>query len=179
MKRSRSVHLVVMAVGGFGLSACGNDEVSGNLYTSTEDCRAGGHTRAFCEAQHAEAVRLHLLSAPVYQSQRNCETDFGLGACEPNPGGPTGTFIPQMSAFLVGEAEEEEEERESHFYYGRIYTQPIYRLGRGGLRTASEHFVRRGSGSSATIETASLSEPRRSTTISRGGFGSRSFASGG
>jgi len=186
MKRSLAVTLVLM--GSAGLSGCGDAEIDSAVYQSFAECvQAGLYDQARCEADYAQALTSHIQTAPAYASRQDCEAEFGQGQCEVRAaqelglqqaarsqenatvqaGGTGSFFLPMMAGYMMG----------SMFANNnRMAPQALYRQnGQGafvngnGARVASNTGAVRLRSSSSAVQAPKT----RTTTMARGGFGTR------
>lgn len=173
MRRSKKLRLAFLGVTPLALLGCGKPSQEALVYNSIESCvKDGVISEATCRAEYNKAWQHHLMSAPKYQTKESCEQDFSATTCQELA---SGEYIPTMEGFML----ERNQQRSS----GNSFTViPLY-LGSGGyFRTSGYDRVSPGTQQGRT--TVSSSDDRkvkpslRSTTMSRGGFGSRSAARG-
>lgn len=173
MKRSKQLKLVVMGLSPFVLSACGERPVDALIYETVEQCAGDKYyDLSRCQAEHDKALSNHAKYAPRYKSRYDCEYDFGSHACDSSGA----QYTPKMSAFMmpmpVGSSR-----------YGSVVSQPLYtsRDDFSRYRTTTNSTVGTVGQVGKTATTASkASTPKvRTTTVSRGGFGSQAAARGG
>jgi len=185
MKRCVAVTLVLM--GSAGLSGCGDSEIDSAVYQNFAQCvQSGLYDRARCEADYQQALAAHIQTAPAYTSQLDCEAEFGVGQCEVKPAQELGLreaatsqdnstvqagsgsfFLPMMAGYMMGSMLSNN---------SRMAPQALYRQnGQGafvngnGARVASNTGAVRLRSSSAAVQAPKT----RTTTMARGGFGSR------
>lgn len=182
-KRSRQLRLVLMAVSVPAvLTGCGDDEPSGKVLTSREDCAAQTEiSPAECEKAYQQALVEHEKLAPRFESEKECNDQFG--ACQPAPAAATAStssghsYMPSMSGFLIGYALSQA--MQPRGYYGIGGVSPLYRDYRSGgyLRPGGELVGK----SSGTVygKQGNTALPARAMTVSRAGFGSSAAARGG
>jgi len=194
MKRSKRVNLLLMGSAALALAGCGEEEAEqAGVYESVEECVSGGmYTETFCRESFEQANKLHPQMAPRYASAKDCEADFGANHCQGAPP-PTGVaasadsggsfWMPLMAGFMVSQAlgaigragqplyRPNEERRDYNGYAGRGYSP-------GSWRTAGNVEVARRTGGTLLNRGTFAGTPVRSTTISRGGFGSRAASVG-
>ena len=173
MRRSKKLRLAILGVTPLALLGCGKPSQQALVYNSIESCvKDGMISEAACKVEYNKAWQHHLMNAPKYQSKENCEQDFSATTCQQLA---NGKYIPSMEGFML--------ERSQQRGGGSSFTViPLY-LGSGGyFRTGS--YDRIGSSYKQGRTTVSSSDDRkvqptlRSTTMKRGGFGSRSAARG-
>ena len=166
--RSIGVSLVVSA-SLISLTACDEPKVDASVFKSLEQCKKDPMMRASqCETSFKEARNQHAAVAPKYTSQADCQADFGKGKCEPAPyGTSTGgsVFMPMMMGYMMGS-----------MLGGRtsMMSQPLYRSAKnpGTFRTADNRSVGSKTGKTSVARSATSRPSFKSSTISRGGFGS-------
>ncbi len=179
VKRSKKAALVLMVPAtGFFLASCSSEEpVETVVYKNAEECAAFYNPPESCKAEFAKAEALHQQVAPKYQTQAECEADFGAGNCPapaaPAPGQPqasagSGFFMPMMMGFLAGQMLNKSSAAKQH-----VPTQPLYKSkdDLSTFRTASNQPVARQSGPVSVMPSRMQMTPGK--TVSRGGFGAQ------
>lgn len=168
---------LVMSVSLLALTACEEPKVEAAIFETVKQCIANGSaTPEQCEANFKEATSQHAAVAPKYASQSECQADFGTGKCEDAPfrtssGGSV--FMPLMAGYMMGS-----------FLGGRrsMASQPLYRSASspGTFRTADNRSAGTATGRTQVARSATTRPSVKTTTRSRGGFGSsgRRFGSG-
>lgn len=190
MKRSRHLKLVLMAAVPVALTAC-QAEPTGTVVQTVAECQAGGWmTPEQCEIAHNEALAAHATSAPRYESQADCEAEFGQctpakqeGAGEETPQGQRTAYMPPMTGFLIGYMLGNMGGRRMAPGPGNAATYtgaaPLYRTrADGAFHNARGDAVAKSSGTVFGARGA-LPAPGRAVTVSRGGFGARGSFTGG
>lgn len=187
MKRSSSVRLTLMsAATAASLSACGDTPAPPALFSTVEQCVAGGVERERCQTALDEAVKTHGEKAPKFASREECLKGVDVEDCAPttvrNPDGTTSNvFLPAIAGFLVGQALG----RQGGGYgggggsYGPAYRSRDYP---GQFRDPGNLATSRQAGStSLSPSSPTVSRPPNvnTTTIARSGFGSSSSSFGG
>ncbi|CAM3830459.1 DUF1190 domain-containing protein [Parendozoicomonas haliclonae] len=179
-KRSKKVGLVVLGAVPLTLTGCGDKAVEAQVFPNITSCVYAGNDEDACEDAQKQALLEHEKVAPRYVKRYDCESDFD-SACLVNR---QGYFIPAMAGFLVGGLLS----RSADNYFDDneididVYTQPVYRSrdDRGNYRTADNKRI----GSihktgKVMVPSKSVSKPSvKTTTLSRGGFGSSAAARG-
>lgn len=104
MKRSTQIGLA--AVGVLLVATIwsrSDDDTQENLvYNSLGDCRAGGQLSAQqCETAFSEATAARLKDAPKYNSQNECEAQYGANGCSTATIGGAQYFIPALAGFML------------------------------------------------------------------------------
>ena len=172
MRRSKKLRLALLGVTPLALAGCGNSTKEALVYSSVENCVNDGIVSAnVCKVEYNKAWQQHLMSAPKYQYREDCQKDFN-STCQPLA---SGEFIPTMEGYMLTTAQQRSG--------GSSFTViPLY-LGSGGY-FRNGGYDRIGSTYKQGRTTVSSSADKkvkptlRSTTMKRGGFGSRSAARG-
>lgn len=181
------VGAVALMIYDYTSSPSGDDTVTGDLFTSVDQCAAGGrYDRQECSDAFESANRDHEQTAPRFGSEADCEAEFSAGGCrEVAPLPSTGTvantasFIPVMTGVVIA----------TGIANAISSALPVYRscsndpnqnncrsTGGGGFYTGSGYgFYRSGAGSSVSFSRSAFS-PSSSATLARGGFGARALA---
>ncbi|RDV29250.1 DUF1190 family protein [Alteromonas aestuariivivens] len=127
-KRTRSINLAQMRKGfalkplsvgiaGILLSACADDRQEAKIYTSLEDCtRDNPGATAQCEAAYKTALDEAARTSPRFNSEYDCEYEFGANQCRQAESGGSSFFVPFMAGYMVS----------SLLSPNRYYSQPIY-----------------------------------------------------
>lgn len=173
MKRSKTLRLTIMATAPLVVSGCADSSNEALVYPDVASCARGGVvSESVCQYQYNQAWQEHLRAAPRYKTEEQCEQDFTTGCQQVS----SGEYIPTMQGFMM--AGQGTSGRGSSFT-----VIPLY-LGSGGFfRTGTYDRVSSGyKQGRVTVDNNVLSKPSKpslkSTTMSRGGFGSRSAARG-
>ena len=112
MKRSRVLHVSsLMATASFSLAACGSPQRVAApepeptpVYTSLDECRAANDiSDVECDAAQAAAQKAAAETAPRYDTQSECEGQWGPSQCQPNNSGGGSFFTPLLAGFVVGQ----------------------------------------------------------------------------
>ncbi len=170
MKRGNSFSVVMlMGVSLVALSGCEEPKIDAAVFNSLQQCVDDpGIPRGECEQNYKEAQSQHAAVAPKYTSQADCQADFGDGRCEQAPyqsssGGSI--FMPLMMGYMMGS-----------MIGGRrsMASQPLYRSAQSpnSFRTADNRNVGATTGRTKVASSATRRPSVKSSTISRGGFGS-------
>ena len=175
MKRSKSIGLVTMGVSVIALTACEEPQVDALVFDNLQQCLADQDlTREQCETNYSEARNRHVATAPKYTSQQACEADFGSTQCEEAPqrtqsGGSV--FMPLMMGYMMGS-----------MLGGRsgVVSQPLYRSADDSktYRTADNKKVGTTTGKTQVAKSATRAPTMKTSTVSRGGFGTRARTTG-
>lgn len=191
MKRSIAVSLAILGTG-IALSSCGEDPaVDAAAYSSPDQCIAAGKfSREDCLSDYQTAVQDFQKTAPKFNSQKECEDEFGANGCQASTvvvqQGGGNSFVPYMMGYMMG----------NHRSSSPVVVTPqaLYRpnsasgfvngggtpvtksLGSFTLRKSSSALSSSTSGYRSTSSYASSS--KSSSSVSRGIFGSRSSFGG-
>ncbi|WP_257282965.1 DUF1190 domain-containing protein [Endozoicomonas sp. SESOKO1] len=174
MKRSKKLQLAIMGTAPFVLSGCTDSSREALVYKDVASCISDGViSDSVCRYEYNKAWQNHLMMAPKYNAASDCQQDFG-STCQQLA---SGEYIPTMEGFML--AAEPGSSRSS------FTVIPLY-LGSGGyFRTGN--YDRIGSSyqqgkvvvdKKATVKPFMTKPSIKSTTMKRGGFGSRSAARG-
>lgn len=192
MKRSKKAALVLTVPVATLLIAGCEKEVQGMVYSSPEECGAGGWNTEQCEAEYAKAKALHPQVAPKYVNKEECEADFGDGKCETAPqqtASGHSFFMPMMMGYLAGQmmnrggasfqqpgaattgANTAAAGNKTTAAGAGVPTQPLYksRDDRGTYRTAHNAPVAKGVGP-VSLKPSQV-QPQAGKLVRRGGFG--------
>jgi len=186
-KRPPFLALGTIAATGVVLSACGDDTPSEVVFNTPQECAQSGVDLQICEAEYQQALQKHLRDAPHFNSAAACEAEFGEGRCfqasntpgatpgQPQAQGDTGGvgsfFIPFMTGYLVSSALSNISSYAAYrdYRYGNTYINtPIYRTRSGEAVTST---ITNGQRVSRPVNV-------NTRTVSRSGFGGRSFSRG-
>lgn len=165
MKRSRSVKLVAMGTGLLLVAACEEAKVDTALFESVKQCTGLGFSEQECVANFNQAQQTHIVAAPKYTSQADCEADFGAEKCEVAPQRTTSggsVFMPLMAGYMMGS-----------MLSGGGRGQPLYRSAgeASTFRTADNKAVGNTVGRTQVAQSATKTPTTKTRTTSRGGFG--------
>lgn len=169
MKRRNSISLALMiGASTFALTACEEPKVDAAVFESIQQCvEYPGVLKEQCEQSYKEAQSQHAAVAPKFASQADCQADFGAGKCEKAPyqtSGGGSVFMPLMMGYMMG----------SMLGGRRMGSQPLYRSAQspGTFRTADNRSVGSKVGRTKVASSATNRPSFKSSTQSRGGFGS-------
>ena len=171
MKRSKKLKLALMGVTPLLLAGCDSSSNKTTLiYKDVDSCAKDGVLdKDSCQYYYNRSWREHLAQAPKYNDKKSCETDF-TNQCQQIS---SGEYIPTLEGFMV--------QQQARSGGGSSFmVLPLY-LGSGGYyRTPS--YEKMGSGYKQGKVSASkektVKPSLKSTTMKRGGFGTRSAARG-
>jgi uncharacterized protein YgiB involved in biofilm formation len=151
------------------VSACGNSSTQADIYTSIEDCIDDNPTgESQCRAAYQNALDEAARTAPRFNSEYDCEYEFGPNQCQRSSGG--GFFFPFMAGYMVS----------SLLSPSRYYTQPLYTSYSRYSPYRSRWFMADGHVLDGDIRKRSYRvnpsvykpKPTVTRTMKRGGFGS-------
>ena len=171
MKRCRSISVAaLMGISALSITACEEAKVDATVFSNLQQCLDdGGLPQEQCEAGLREARSQHAEVSPKYSSKEDCEGDFGAGKCETAPyrtasGGSV--FMPLMMGYMMGSM--------LGGRRGSVFTQPLYRSADDpkSYRTADNRKVAAKSGRTQVASSAGRRPSMKTSTLSRGGFGS-------
>ena len=81
MRKSFSVKPLALGIAAIFLTACGNDQDAA-VFTSADDCtNANPEFAEKCKTAYEDAVKEAERTGPKYNSQSDCETEFGNNQC--------------------------------------------------------------------------------------------------
>lgn len=170
MKRRSTLSVsLLMGASLLVLSACEEPRVDAAVYESVEQCKRDplGNPDQ-CESNFQAAKAQHVAVAPKYTTKEDCVADFGAEKCEKAPqqtssGGSV--FMPLMAGYMMGS-----------FLGGRrgFGSQPLYRSASspGTFRTADNKSAGAKTGRTQVAKSATSRPSVKTSTRSRGGFGS-------
>ncbi len=195
MKRSKKAALVLMVpTATILLAGCGEERETALVYADPSECASSGFNSAEqCQADYAEAKALHPLTAPKFESQTDCETEFGAGKCEqaPQTASSGGSFfMPMMMGYMMGQMMNRGAAAPQNFQQnsgqptagagGRnIRTQPLYK-GRddyNNFRTSNNVKLDKGIGP-IQLKPSQV-QPQFGQVVKRGGFGGQAASRSG
>ena len=168
MKRWNSISALLMGASVIALSACDEQKVDAAIYDNLQQCIDDpAVTREQCEQNFAEARGRHASVAPKYTSEEDCQADFGEDKCEVAPyrtSTGSSVFMPLMMGYMMGS-----------MLGGRrsVIPQPLYRSDDSPktYRTADNRSVGSTTGRTQVGRSVGRSPSIKSSTMSRGGFG--------
>lgn len=171
MKRSRTLKLALMGVAPLLLTGCGSSsKESALVYKDVDSCAKDGVLpKDSCQYYYDRSWSEHMAQAPRYKDKKDCETDFSRQCQQLS----SGEYIPTLEGFMVQQAR-------SSSGSSSFTVIPLY-MGSGGYyRTPS--YDRMGSsykqGKVVVDKEKTVKPSLKSTTMKRGGFGTRSAARG-
>lgn len=187
MKRSQQINLdrmrkvktsrpllrpLALAVASITLAACSDQEEQVKVVTSVDDCTDNTSlTREQCEVAYKQAIVEAVRTGPRYDSQSQCEAEFGYNQCiQPQPGS---FFMPFIAGFMVSNLLNGGNYGYNPVYYYRNSSSSY----RNRLMTADGSVIGRPGQSTYSVSKSALQpKPSVTRTVSRGGFGSTASA---
>ena len=165
---SKSAALMV-GVSLLALTACEEPKVDAFVFESLDQCKSDPLASSDqCDSSFAEAQTQHATVAPKYASEADCQADFGAEKCEEAPyktssGGSV--FMPLMMGYMMGSMMGGR---------GGMMSQPLYKSAKSpnSFRTAENKNVGSKTGGTKVARSATSRPTFKSSTRSRGGFGS-------
>lgn len=179
-KRSRAVALTILGAASFAMAGCREEQVEAQAFPDLNACLAAADqggllTADECRQSFAEAEKLHVESAPRYDSLQVCEEQHGVGNCgseaSQTGGGGGGIFMPLLAGYLIGSM---------LGGGGFARSQPMYRTPQGGYTNAARTSTFSSNTGRAALSSSQFARPAqtigqapmsRATAASRGGFG--------
>ncbi len=169
MRKSFSVKPLALGVAAIFLSACG-DEQEATVFTSVDECtNANPEFAEKCKTAYEEAVREAERTGPKYNTQSDCESEFGNNQCRVVQNDSGSFFMPFMAGYML-----------SNIMSPRgYYSQPMFTsysryspyrnrwIGADGYDFGDQR-----SRNMRVSEKALKPKPTVTKTMSRGGFGS-------
>jgi uncharacterized protein YgiB involved in biofilm formation len=169
MRKSFSVKPLALGVAAIFLSACG-DEQEAAVFTSVNDCTtANPESAEQCKTAYDDALKEAERTGPKYNSQRDCESEFGSNQCTTVRNQSGSFFMPFMAGYML-----------SNLMSPRgYYSQPMFtsysRNSSYRNRWIGADGYDFGDNRRRTMRVSEKSlkpKPTVSKTMSRGGFGS-------
>lgn len=169
MRKSFSVKPLALGVAAIFLAACG-DKQEAAVFTSVDDCiDAKPEAAEKCKTAYEDAVKEAERTGPKYNSQRDCESEFGNSQCRVVQRDSGSFFMPFMAGYML-----------SNLMSPRgYYSQPMFTS-----HSRNSSYRNRWIGADGhdfgdnrrrtmrVSEKALQPKPTVNKTISRGGFGS-------
>lgn len=157
---------LALAIASITLAACSDPEQEVQIVSSVEDCNTNTNlTAEQCEIAYQKALAEAQRTAPRYNSQAQCEAEFGYNQC--NRSGSF--FMPFMAGYMVSSLLNNTSQSYNPVYH--------YRSGNSSLRNrimmADGTIIGKAGQSSYKVNSGNLkAKPTVTRTVSRGGFGS-------
>lgn len=153
------------------LSACGRETEESMIYSSVDECKnANPDALAQCETAYQQALEEHKRTGPKYNSEYDCEYEFGPNQCRNVSTNQGSFFMPFMAGYMVSQLLQPRP----------YYSQPIYTSFsrhspyRSRWMTADGYVFDGDIRKRKYYTSKSMYEPKPTVnrTIKRGGFGS-------
>ena len=169
MRKSFSVKPLALGVAAIFLSACG-DKQEATVFTSVSDCtNANPASAEQCKTAYDDALKEAERTGPKYNSQSDCESEFGSNQCTTVRSQSGSFFMPFMAGYML-----------SNLMSPRgYYSQPMFtsysRNSSYRNRWIGADGYDFGDNRRRTMRVSEKSlkpKPTVSKTMSRGGFGS-------
>ena len=117
MRKTFSVKPLALGVASVMLSACGAEREEAKIYTSIDDCKQDyPDALEKCEAAYKTAADEALRTSPRFNSEYDCEYEFGPNQCRSVNTNGGSFFMPFMAGYMVS----------SLLSPNRYYSQPLY-----------------------------------------------------
>ncbi|WP_299073943.1 DUF1190 family protein [uncultured Paraglaciecola sp.] len=99
MRKSFSVKPLALGIAAIFLSACG-DQQEAQVFVNVSDCtNANPEYAAQCKAAYEDALKEAERTGPKYNTQRDCESEFGPNQCTRSQSGSF--FMPFMAGYML------------------------------------------------------------------------------
>ena len=117
MRKSFALKPLAIGVASVFLAACGEEKQDAVIYTSLDDCKQDYPDAVErCEAAYQTAVTEAARTSPRFNSEYDCEYEFGPNQCHAVNTGSGSVFMPFMAGFMVSQL----------LSPNRYYSQPLY-----------------------------------------------------
>lgn len=168
MKKSHSIKLALLGGASMALTACGDDGPpdDARFFAETKEC-AAVYGDAPCADAAVKAEETHLVQAPKFARQEQCEAEFGAGNCETRQSAGGGSFfMPLLMGYMMG-----------NMLGGNRFSQPVYRGPDGSaVMNNNGRMFNVGNFGAQTAGRTTSFRPSQASPIARGGFGGSSAA---
>jgi len=102
MRKSFSVKPLALGVAAIFLSACGDKQQEAAVFTSVDDCtNANPEFAEKCKTAYEEAIKEAERTGPKYNTQRDCESEFGNNQCNVVRNESGSFFMPFMAGYML------------------------------------------------------------------------------
>ncbi len=166
---------LAVGIAAVSLVSCSSQEEV-TVVSSANDCASKTELNLVeCEAAYQKAQVEAERTGPKYNSNAQCEAEFGGGQCTQSRSG--GLFMPMMTGFMIGRM------MSGNSSYGGTAYNPVYRYNNRNssqynrIMTADGTVIgKAGQGSYRVNKSTMSSKPTVTRTVSRGGFGAMASA---
>lgn len=171
MRKAFSLKPLAVGVAAIMASGCTDDSQDAKIYTSVEDCKTDYPDAVEkCETAYENALQESARTSPRFNSEYDCEYEFGPNQCQQVSNNGHSFFIPFMAGYMVSRL----------LTPGPIYSQPIYTSYSPYSSFRSRWVTADGQVFSGDIRNRKYKvspsvykpKPTVTRTVSRGGFGS-------
>ena len=102
MRKNFALKPVALGVAAICLSGCGEEQQAATIYTNADECTAANPQLAEqCQAAYQQALAEAARTGPKYNTQQDCEVDFGSSQCH-NVRNESGSFfMPFMAGYML------------------------------------------------------------------------------
>ncbi|TPV62081.1 DUF1190 domain-containing protein [Aestuariibacter sp. GS-14] len=171
MRKAFSLKPLAIGVAIVFLSACGEDGDASKIYVSVDDCqKENPDAVSQCQAAFESAIEEHNRTAPRFNSQNDCEYEFGSDRCQYVQSQSGSFFMPFMAGFIVSRLLQP-----SPYYSQPLYTSfSPYSPFRSRWVTSNGYVFDGDIRRRSYYAPSSVYKPKPAVnrTINRGGFGS-------
>ena len=102
MRKSFALKPLAVGIAALFVSGCGEEREDARIYTSLEDCnRDNPDATSRCEAAYQTALDEAARTGPRYNSEYDCEHEFGANQCRQYENNSGSFFMPFMAGFMV------------------------------------------------------------------------------
>ena len=171
MRKGYALKPLAIGIASIFLSACGGDRKEGVIYTSVDECLNDNPASAAeaCKTAYQDALDEAVRTGPKFNSEYDCEYEFGPNQCRTVNTGSGSFFMPFMAGYMV-----------SNLLSPSRYHQPLFTSysRHSPFRSRwvmSDGYVFRGDIRDRKYrvkESTFSKKPAVSRTMKRGGFGS-------
>lgn len=102
MRKAAPIKSFTIGAASLLLGACGTDDAA-SIYLDADDCSNDNPSfSAACETTYQAALEEAKETSPKYETQADCEYDFGEGVCERQNASSGSFFMPLMAGYMLG-----------------------------------------------------------------------------